>query len=175
MCIFEVVKPLTEIRMYAILTTWSIFNALHLKYILVNPFTCQLLGLLQEYQDGYTSVAGGQFTFSEHLTPLPCVRVALSLVFCGVCCRSLFVLLFFGLCVVCSSSTYCFPLPLRYLLTLLRLHKIALNYFFLMWYFFVFKMFVTFILQRPNLLKKCFHNILLHIYISYIDKKQTMM
>jgi len=36
-------------------------------------------------------------------------------------------------------------------------------------------MFVTFILQRPKLLTKCFHNMFLHIYISYIDKKQTMI
>jgi len=43
------------------------------------------------------------------------VRVALSLVFCVMFCRSLFVLFSCGHCIVCPSSIYGFWLPLWYL------------------------------------------------------------
>jgi hypothetical protein len=55
----------------------------------------------------------------------PTTRRALTLVstfyyFCVVCCRSVFVILsFFGHCINCSSTIYCFWLPFWYLRTVL--------------------------------------------------------
>ena len=62
------------------------------------------------------------------------VRVFLSLVFCVVFCRSLFVLLSFsfGHCIVCPSSIYGFLLPLLYFQTLFVVHwkrKLHLSFY----------------------------------------------
>ena len=80
-----------------------------------------------------TSAISGAGTAYPSGSPacIPCfsgVRVALSLAFCAMFCRSLFVFFSFGYCMVCLSLIYGFWLPLWYLQTFTTWSRIYNRY-----------------------------------------------